>query len=162
MSKIERTKRLGVIRIRGTVDVRREIEDTLRILRLHKPNHAVVIDDRASYKRMLQKAKDYVTWGEIDELTLSKLIKKRGRLTGNKPVTDDHVSRNSKFKSIEEFSKSLVDFKVEIKDLPSLKPVFRLHPPKKGFEGKKKRAFSVGGELGYRGSKINLLLERMI
>lgn len=162
MPKIERTKRLSVIRIRGTVDVRKEVEDTLRILRLHKPNHAVVIDDRSSYKRMLQKAKDYITWGEIDAPTLSELIRKRGRLTGNKPVTDDYVRQNSTFKSIEDFSKSLIEFKVEIKDLPSLKPVFRLHPPKKGFEGKKKRAFSVGGELGYRGSRINLLLERMI
>jgi len=162
MSGIKRSKRLSVIRIRGTVDVRKGIKDTLKILRLHKPNHAVVIDDRPSYKRMLQKVKDYVTWGEIDTQTLSKLIKKRGRLTGNKPVTEDYIKHNSVFKSIEDFAESIIEFKVETKDLPEFKPVFRLHPPKKGFEGKKKRAFSVGGELGYRGSNINLLLERMI
>ena len=44
-----------------------------------------------------------------------------------------------------------------------LKPYFRLSPPKKGFERKgTKKAFTIGGSLGYRGPKINDLIRRMI
>jgi large subunit ribosomal protein L30 len=43
-----------------------------------------------------------------------------------------------------------------------INPVFRLAPPRKGgYEGIK-RAYSVGGALGYRSKDINKLLERMI
>lgn len=44
-----------------------------------------------------------------------------------------------------------------------LKPFFRLNPPRKGFERKgTKIPFTVGGALGYRGDKINDLIQRMI
>lgn len=43
------------------------------------------------------------------------------------------------------------------------KPFFRLQPPRKGFERKGiKKPFAFGGALGYRGEKINDLLERML
>ncbi|MEM2445857.1 MAG: 50S ribosomal protein L30, partial [Candidatus Bathyarchaeia archaeon] len=32
----------------------------------------------------------------------------------------------------------------------------------KGFRGKVKKGYGMGGELGYRGEKINDLLERML
>lgn len=45
----------------------------------------------------------------------------------------------------------------------ALKPFFRLHPPRKGFERKgTKKSFSAGGALGYRGAKINDLIKRML
>jgi len=42
-----------------------------------------------------------------------------------------------------------------------VKPIFRLNPPKKGYEGIK-RSFVNKGALGYRGKEINKLIERMI
>ena len=47
-----------------------------------------------------------------------------------------------------------------INEIEGFKPVFRMSPPKKGFEGIK-QAFPKGA-LGYRGEKINDLLERMM
>jgi len=47
------------------------------------------------------------------------------------------------------------------KQLPEVKPVFRLAPPVKGYEGIK-RSFKEGGALGYRGKKINDLIWRMM
>jgi len=47
-----------------------------------------------------------------------------------------------------------------MRDVPGLKPLFRLHPPRKGYEGIK-RSFKEGGALGYRADKINALLRRM-
>jgi large subunit ribosomal protein L30 len=49
---------------------------------------------------------------------------------------------------------------VKIKDIPNLKPVFRLHPPRKGHKGIK-QSFKTGGELGYHGEAINELIKKM-
>jgi large subunit ribosomal protein L30 len=44
-----------------------------------------------------------------------------------------------------------------------IKPYFRLSPPRKGFERKgTKKAYTVGGALGYRGPNMDALLRRMI
>ena len=44
-----------------------------------------------------------------------------------------------------------------------MKPFFRLHPPRKGFERKGiKMPFKLGGVLGPRGDKINNLIKKMI
>lgn len=49
------------------------------------------------------------------------------------------------------------------KDPKKIKNYFRLNSPRKGFERKGiKKPFSIGGALGYRGSKINDLIKRMI
>ncbi|AEH23868.1 50S ribosomal protein L30 [Pyrococcus yayanosii] len=153
--------KLAVIRIRGRVNVRRPIRDTLAMLRLHRVNHCVIVDDTPSYLGMLQKAKDYITWGEINKETLAKLIRKRGKLIGNKPVTDEYVQEKLGM-TIEEFAEKVIRGEMSLKDLPNLKPVFRLHPPRGGFRGSKKRSFKEGGALGYRGEKINDLIERML
>ncbi|MHA1238740.1 MAG: 50S ribosomal protein L30 [Candidatus Odinarchaeia archaeon] len=155
------SKLFAVLRVRGTVDIRGDIEDTLKMLRLHKPNHVVLVDNRPSYVKMLEKVKDYVTWGEIDLPTLCELIKKRGRLRGNKKITEEYVKDVLNFNSIEDLAKALLECKVALKDLQDVKPVFRLHPPRKGFEAKKK-PFTVGGTLGYRGKAINNLLIKMM
>jgi len=146
---------IAVIRIRGRVGVRKEIEDTLKMIRLHRKHHCVLLNPNDSIRGMLQKVKDYVTWGEISEDVLKKLIRKRGRKIGNKRLNE---------KEAEEIYKELVN----AKDQPSkilkkynVKPVFRLTPPSKGFKKSIKQHYPKG-ELGYRGESINELLERMI
>ncbi|MEM3586975.1 MAG: 50S ribosomal protein L30, partial [Candidatus Jordarchaeaceae archaeon] len=146
----------------GTVNVRSEINDTLKMLRLHRVNHAVLIRDSPSYLGMLHKAKDYITWGEIDAETLALLLGKRGRLVGNKRLSDDYIKENVNFKNIYEFAKAVCENQANLSDLPCLKPVFRLHPPKGGFHRTIKKSIHSDGELGYRGEKINALLRKMI
>ena len=68
-----------VIRIRGTTGVKQGIASTLEMLRLNRISHAVLVDENPSYKGMLQKAKDYITWGEVDLETLTELVEKRGK-----------------------------------------------------------------------------------
>lgn len=154
------SKRLMVVRIRGSVNVNRDIAGTLEILRLRRVNHATFIDDRQSYRGMLQKVKDYVTWGEVDHKDISLILENRGEVEGNGKLTDKYVKTNTSFKSIKEFAKAFVEFKAELADIPGLKPIFRLHPPRKGHKGIK-RAFSVGGSLGNRGGKIKELIYKM-
>jgi len=82
---------------------------------------------------MVKIAKDFVTWGPIDEATLKLLIDKRQEKTKGK---------DGKIKE---------------------KPFFRLQPPRKGFGRKGiKETFSNSGALGNRGEKINDLIQRMI
>ncbi len=151
----------AVIRVRGTVNVRHDIKKTLQMLRLHRVNHCVIVEENETFKGMLQKAKDYITWGELDKDTLVELIKKRGRLIGDKPVDDEYIKNSTPYKSVEEFAEAILDGKIRYRDLPDIKPVFRLSPPRKGYEGIK-RAYSVGGALGYRGKDINDLIKRMM
>ena len=84
-------KLLAAIRLRGIVGVPEDIEVTLKLLRLNKKNHATIVEDTPTYRGMLQKASGYLTYGEIDLETLAMLLRRRGRLRGNKPVTDEYA-----------------------------------------------------------------------
>ncbi|MGN1362676.1 MAG: 50S ribosomal protein L30 [Methanobrevibacter sp.] len=148
-----------VIRIRGTTGVKRGIADTLDMLRLNRISHAVLVDETDSYKGMLQKGKDYITWGEVNVETLAKIIAKRGRLVGDAHVTDEYLKENTDYKSIEELANALVKGEVKAQDV-GMKPVFRFHPPRKGYKGIRKPV-TEGGSLGYRGEDINNLAIRM-
>lgn len=154
-------KCLAVVRVRGTVNVRGDIKYTLKLLRLEKPNHATLIPATPQYLGMLQKAKDYITWGEVSKETIIKLLQKRGEIIGGKKLTEEYLKKKG-FNGFEDVAEKLYKAELKLKELDGVKPVFRLHPPSKGFKKTLKRAFSEGGELGYRGEKINELLVRMI
>ena len=150
-----------VIRVRGIPDVNRDIEHTMDLLGLNRVNHAVVVPETDSSKGMLQNAKDYVTWGEVDQATLSAMIRARGRIAGDAAVTDDYLKDKSEFATVDDMAKAIIENDYRMKDVDGAKPVFRLHPPVKGYEGNK-RSFQNGGALGYRGAKINDLINRML
>jgi len=152
---------LAVIRLRGIVGVPGDVEATLKMLRLHKVNHATLVEDTPSYRGMLLKASGYITYGEVNKETLTELLRKRGRLVGNKPVTDEYAKKLG-FTGLEELAEALLEGRVKVKDLPGLKPVFRLHPPSGGFKRSVKKPIGAGGELGYRGAEINELLKKMM
>ncbi|MEE3030769.1 MAG: uL30 family ribosomal protein, partial [Candidatus Thermoplasmatota archaeon] len=52
-----------VIRVRSDRGVERSIRETMSYLNLTKVNHAVIVPESDTYAGMLQKAKDFVTWG---------------------------------------------------------------------------------------------------
>jgi len=151
----------AVIRVRGTVNIKPDIKHTLKLLRLNKTNHCVLIEENNVMKGMLQVIKDYVTWGEIEKEKLLKLIISRGKLNGDKRVTDEYIKSATSIDNIDKLSESIYTNKFNYKDIPDIKPLFRLNPPKNGYEGIK-RSFKNKGALGYRGKKINKLIERMI
>ncbi|MHA1146996.1 MAG: 50S ribosomal protein L30 [Promethearchaeota archaeon] len=153
-----------VVRIRGAPGMRRKIEDTLKMLRLNSVNHCVLVWGEKSYMGMLNKCKDYIAYGEIDEPTLITLLNKRGKVEGNKSLTDDHIKNLTKYKGISDFAKALLSGAIQYraKDVYKLKPVFRLHPPRKGHRGSIKRSYAAGGTLGYVGDYINSILLKMI
>ncbi len=140
--------KIAAVRVRGSVKLNTKIKITLNLLRLYRKNFCIVVDDIPSFKGMIKKVKDYVTYGEIDEATYKLLVEKRG---------EEYKGREQDRKGKIKYKKFIVINNKKIK------PFFRLNPPKKGF-GRKgiKVGFKAHGALGYRGNKINDLLKRMI
>jgi len=139
---------LAAIRLKGLIGVKSNIADTLNMLRLYKTNYCCVLNGTPLYEGMLKTAKDFITWGEIDEDTFNQLVSKRGE-----DFKGSETDRRGKIK--------YNDFMLV--DNRKIKKYFRLNAPRKGL-GKKglKHTFREGGALGYRGDKINDLIKRML
>ena len=157
----EKTKCLVAVRIRGMSDIRQETKDTMMMLRITRNCHATLLDNRPAYTGMLQKCKDFITWGEVSKENIVRLLTKRGRLTGDKKLTDEHAKELG-YETLDALAEAIYSVDVEFSSLPGVKPLFRLRPPSKGFKGKVKKSFAAGGEAGYRGEAINDLLKRML
>lgn len=151
---------LAVVRIRGSVGVSGQLKDTMELMQLHAANHCVVIHETPAMKGMIDKVQSFVTYGPISEATLTRLIEKRGRVSGDKKV-DEAFLKQAKIKSVSELAKAIMNGKRPIE--LGVKNVFRLKPPKKGFErGGIKKPYPLGGALGPRGKDMDALLESMM
>ncbi|MEW6722483.1 MAG: uL30 family ribosomal protein [Candidatus Micrarchaeota archaeon] len=138
----------AVLRVRGARKVAPRIKRTLELLRLEKPNHCVLVDDTPQYVGMLEHAKDYVTYGPVDEKTICSLLEKRGTkgsatLRELKADTKKMAKEISAGKRTDEFAD----------------PVFRLNPPSRGYRDLK--VSYPRGELGRR-EDMGPLLRRMM
>ena len=160
-SKAEPYKCLAVVRVHGRISILGETSDTLSMLHLTRNCHATLVDNRVSYLGMLRKAQSYIAWGEVSKETLATLLKKKGRLVGNKKLTDEYAQKVGK-KSLDDFAEAIYKGELEFQKLPDIKPIFRLHPPSRGYKGKIKRSFAAGGVSGYQGEAVNSLIEQMI
>tara|TARA_Y100000310_G_C20604190_1_gene774648 strand:+ start:843 stop:1346 length:504 start_codon:yes stop_codon:yes gene_type:complete len=147
-TKPQPNQKIAVILVRGLVNVKQTIRATLKMLRLTRKNHCVIIDNTPINMGMIKKAKDYITWGEVKPEMFTELVTKRGQqYDGPETCTKGKIKYNKFF----------------VQDGKKYKKYFRLNPPRKGF-GRKgiKIPFKVGGGLGYRGEKINELIKNMI
>ena len=159
--KTKERKCIAVVRIRGTIRASCHVRETLKMLNLTRNNQTVLIDNRPSFLGMIKTAQNFITWGEASKEIVTILVKDRGRLAGNKKLTDEYLQKTG-YKSLEELAEAIFNFLAEYWKLPNVQPVFKLHPPTKGFKGKIKKGYGMGGELGYRGEKINELVKRML
>ena len=152
-----------VVRARSDVKVERSIRETMGYMNLTRVNHAVIIPDNPQYRGMLQKAKDYITWGEADKGTVESMLRHRGRMVGGAPLTDEAVAEGGVHDDIGAMASAIASGEGTVKDVPNMKRVFRLHPPRgsKGWGGIK-RSHVNGGALGPRGDAIGALIERMV
>jgi large subunit ribosomal protein L30 len=151
------------VRLRGTAADNPDVKKTMESLKLEKTFQARLLDNTPSNLGMLRMAKALVAWGEVTAETLAGVLEKRGEKDGADGLDDRFVKILGRT-SFEDLAKAVVAGEVGIRDLYSagLKPRFRFHPPRGGFKKSLRRAASDGGELGYRGAGINLLVKRMI
>lgn len=150
----------AVIRVRGSVGVTRNVEDTMQMMRLKNNNNCVLVPETPESKGMIAKCKDYVTWGEVGKETLIRMLRKRLRMIGDKRVDEKLLKEAAGFDSFEKLADELIAGKTRLKNFEKIDPVLRLTPPSKGFKSIKEQY--PKGDLGYRGKEINELLERMI
>ncbi|MBN2121461.1 50S ribosomal protein L30 [Candidatus Micrarchaeota archaeon] len=142
--------KIAVVRIRGIRNISPKIKNTLKLMNLEKPNNCVVVEDSAQNMGMVQVCKDYITYGAVSEKTLFELLRKRGEKGGRQlreVMEEDEIAQVAKKIMHEENVKNFVN------------PVFRLHPPRKGYKTIKKPA--PEGDLGKR-EDMDSLLKRMM
>lgn len=141
---------LALVRVRGIRGVSPRITRTLEFLRLTKPNHCVVLEDTPQNKGMLNMAKDYITYGPVDEEMIFALLMKRG--TRGAKALKEVASEDEVRSAVKEImgGKRVRDF---------ADPVFRLRPPRKGYKDIK--IAWPRGDLGAR-DDIKPLLRRMM
>jgi large subunit ribosomal protein L30 len=157
----EPCKCLVAVKVRGEISAQREAKETTAMLGLTHSNHAVILNSKPAFRGMLKRAQSYVTWGEASKETVALMLKKRGKLAGGKPLTDEAAQKLG-YKSLDDLVDAVANCKTDYWKLEGVQKVFRLHPPKKGFKGKTKRSYNAGGEAGYRGEAINELVKRMV
>lgn len=71
------TEKLVAVRIRSDRGAHQDVKDTLTMLNLAKKHRCVVLDDNNVNRGMLQKTKDFITYGEVDEDTVDELEEAR-------------------------------------------------------------------------------------
>ena len=145
----------AIVRLRGEVNLRPEIKSTLAMLRIHRVNHCIVVPEDEHFRGMIQKVKDYVAWGKVDDETLALLLEKRGRLSANRRLTEQFLKEKTSYRSFRELAAAVNTGAANLKDL-EIKPIFRLHPARKGLRTIKKTA-QQGGDLGFRTDLADLI-----
>lgn len=135
-----------LIRISGDVKLDHGVRETLNRLRLGRKYACVVINPKKEEIGMINKARNFIAFGTIENNVFEKLIEKRGKRIDKKKMIDAKkvIEGLDKGKKYEELN---------------LKPFFRLHPPRGGIDSK---IHFPKGVLGDNGEKINDLLVRML
>lgn len=152
---------LAVIRIRGETGIRPQAAKTAELLRLHRINHMVFIEDNKMNRGMLQVAKDYLTWGEVENDTVELVLKHRAQFKGHEYLDEEELKDSTGYENYKDLAGALQEGKLKFKDISNIVPVVRLNPPKGGYEAIRK-PFNQGGSAGYRGKDINTLILKML
>ena len=150
-----------LVRIRGPIDIIGDINETMRLLKIPKKFNATIIPDNVYSQGMLKKIKDYVTWGPASPQIIKELILGRGKLIGNKSIDEKELIKITGYDSTTKLYSDISEGVLKLKDIKNMKPIFRLHPPRKGFKKSTKKAITEKGELGFR-NDIDKLILRMI
>jgi large subunit ribosomal protein L30 len=141
--------KIAVILIRGTIGLPNRVKDTLTMLNLYRKNYCTFLEDTPSIRGMLNKVKDYVTWGSVTEETIKLLFEKRG---------EEYTERETDSQGKINYKRKWFEFNGK-----KIKKYFRLSPPRGGFEKNGiKKTFIQGGALGHRKDKMNDLIKKMV
>lgn len=164
MSEPERSAQLLLaIRIRGTVNVRRDMRATLDSLRMRKVHTATLLKAEPNVLGALESVKDLVAWGEVEVETLARLLEKRARLAGERRLDTKYLKDHLGARDFRGLAEALLSSKADLTKLPGVKPFFRLSPPRKGYHVKLGRSRRTKSSVtGYLGKEINGLALRMV
>ncbi len=159
-SDIKLAKSFLIVNMRGMVSTSTQVKDTLKSLNLEKKFRATIVPETSSYKGMLQKAKDQVSWCVATTPIIKKLLEKRGRKDGWKPLQQEDLSKLG-YENLDNLAKDISQSKVILQTLKGVKPSFALSPPRGGFKRSIRRNYNQGGILGAN-PDLPKIVERML
>lgn len=135
------------IRIAGQINIPNSMQEGLFRLRLRRKYTATLLHPTPENMKLLKSLRNYLAYGDIDKETLHELIKRRSQpLKKGQKLSPESIISELEKKGISNLS---------------IKPFFRLHPPRGGIDAKKH--FGVGkGVLGDNKENINNLIRRML
>jgi large subunit ribosomal protein L30 len=149
----------AAVRLRGDPDTRKKARTTMERLGLEKTNHVLLLPETDAYEGMLNRAKDYITYGTVDTDYAAELLDEQGE-TQHGPLSESLEELG--YDSVEDLVQAFEDGEAALSDLrdSGFRNVLRLNPPSKGYADTR-RHYNQGGSLGDRGDSIVELLERM-
>ncbi len=156
----ELVRSLLVVNMRGMVNTSTAVKITLKNLNLGTRFRATIVPDTPSYRGMLHKVKEQVSWCDASPLIIKKLIENKGRIEGNRHLLIQDV-RQMGYDSVDELANKLSDSKVTLQKMKGVKPSFALSPPIGGFKRSTRRNYAQGGVLGANPELVQII-DKMI
>ncbi len=149
----------AAVRLRGDPDTRKKARTTMKRLGLERTNHVLLLPETDAYEGMLNRAKDYLTYGTVDTDYAAELLEEQGETQHG--LLSESLEELG-YDSVEDLVEALEDGEADLSELrdSGFRNVLRLNPPSKGYEDTR-RHYNQGGSLGDRGDSIVELLERM-
>ena len=151
----------AIVQIRGEVNMSGAVEDTLKMLNIHRVNHCALVPETETYRGMITKVNDYVAHGEPSVETVQTLLETRAEPEeGDEDVDEAWLAAHTDYDDFGALAAALVDEETTLRE-QGLSPVLRLHPPRGGHRGQK-HPTTEGGQLGKHDTDgIDELLEAM-
>ena len=145
--------RIAIIRLKGKRGITPTVKATYESLSLNRLYTCVLVPDNEGYRGMIQQCKDSVSYGPVDEQTILMLLSRRGRSRDGKKLSES-MNPEAVAKLAKEMASS-----GKPTSQHAILPFFNLAPPRGGFDGGSKKAYTPG-PLG-KNAKIGELLARM-
>ena len=149
-----------VINVKSTVNVRYDVKDTLKSLRITKRFAANIIPNNPISQGMLYQAKHHVAWSIIDHKLITKILKLRIKF-GSKKISDELI-KSIGYKDVETLSKDIEKGDFTLKKIDNLRPSISFPPPKGGFKRSTRRLYTQGGILGANPDLPNIVEKMLI
>ena len=159
MSNDQKTNLL-VVNLRGMVNTRRPVRETLEQLRVVKRFNATIVPDNEVYRGMLNAAKEHVAWCALDATTAESLLSKRAEVSTGTKATEANL-KGKKYTSFSELASALASGEASLEEGLGFRLFFRLSPPRGGFKRSIRRQFGEGGILGPN-RELPKLVEQMV
>lgn len=153
-------KSLLVVNMRGLVNTRRPVRQTLQQLRLLKRFNATIVPDDEVYRGMLNSAKEHLAWCKLDREIAETLLSKRAEVSNGRRLSESEL-KESGYSSFSELAVALSEGRVSLSKELGLRQFFRLSPPKGGFKRSIRRQYGEGGILGPN-KDLPKMVERMV
>jgi large subunit ribosomal protein L30 len=151
---------LLVVNLRGMVNTRAPVRTTLDQMKIGRRFNATIVPDDKVHRGMLHLSKEHVAWCKLDAATAEKLLKARSEKSSGRRTLEAEI-KTKDYGSVSEIANALASGKLKLRSVESIRPFFRLSPPRGGFKRSTVRQFSAGGVLGPN-SELPTLLEKML